>query len=348
MNRSQWKKGVLCGGLFLLLLGLTGYLLLGKQDPAHLWLALKQAKLPLLGVGAVCMALFFACEAKNIQRGLALFGSPAPFRSCLLYAITGFFFSSVTPSASGGQPMQLYAMYRDGHAPAQGALALLLEFLSFQLAAVALGIGGFLLHKSQLLTMPKGVLLCFLVGMALNLFLVVLLVGAVLSPRLLPALGRGLMVPLSKLFPRRAPAWADWGRSQWQDVRQCIQCCRQHKGELGRMFTTSLIQLVAYHSVPFWVYLSFGLSGQTLWQVVGLQAVLFLSVSSLPLPGAVGLSEGGFLLLYQTVFPAAILPGAMLLSRSVSFYLFLLLTGLFLAFRFLRLAWRQVPVLTKT
>ena len=33
---------------------------------------------------------------------------------------------------------------------------------------------------------------------------------------------------------------------------------------------------------------------------VGLQAVLFLSVSSLPLPGAVGLTEGGFLLLYQT------------------------------------------------
>ena len=81
--------------------------------------------------------------------------------------------------------------------------------------------------------------------------------------------------------------------------------------------------------------------------MIALQAVLFLSVSSLPLPGAVGLSEGGFLLLYQTVFPAAVLPGAMLLSRSVSFYLFLLLIGVFLAFRFLRLAW-QAPLPSKT
>lgn len=107
------------------------------------------------------------------------------------------------------------------------------------------------------------------------------------------------------------------------------------------MFLTSLVQLAAYHSVPFWVYLAFGLQGQSFWAMVGLQGVLFLSVSSLPLPGAVGLTEGGFLLLYQTIFPGALLPSAMLLSRTVSFYFFLLLSGVFLAFRFLRLAWRH-------
>lgn len=155
------------------------------------------------------------------------------------------------------------------------------------------------------------------------------------------------MVPARRFFPRRAPALEAWGKSQWQDMRQCIQCCKDHKKQLGTMFLTSLVQLLAYHSIPFWVFLAFGLSGQTLWSMIALQAVLFLSVSSLPLPGAVGLSEGGFLLLYQTVFPAAVLPGAMLLSRSVSFYLFLLLTGVFLAFRFLRLAW-QAPLPSKT
>ena len=76
--------------------------------------------------------------------------------------------------------------------------------------------------------------------------------------------------------------------------------------------------------------------------MVGLQAVLFLSVSSLPLPGAVGLTEVGFLLLYQTVFPAAILPSAMLLSRTVSFYLILLCCGLVIASRFLRGSWQAL------
>ena len=158
------KKGILCGLLFLSLLGLTFYLVFHGQDPGQLRAALLQADPTMLGIGAGCMAFFFCCEAKNLQRGLAMFGSPASYRACLRYAITGFFFSSVTPSASGGQPMQVYAMYRDGHPPAPGAMALLVEFFSFQLVAVALGIGGFLFHRQQLLAMPRGILACFLVG----------------------------------------------------------------------------------------------------------------------------------------------------------------------------------------
>ena len=330
MNKLHWKKGIACGGLFLALLGLTFYILLSDQDPGKLWTALGQAEWSWLAVGAACMMLFFCCEAKNIQTGLGLFGSPAPYASCLLYAVTGFFFSSVTPSASGGQPMQLYAMYRDGHAPAPGALALLTDFFSFQLAAVFWASVGFFLHHAQLLRLGNGVWLCFAFGAVLNLLVVLALCGAVFSPRALPTLWGWLMRPARRLFPQRAEGWRRWGEKQWKDLRQCTRCYRTHKRQLGKMFLTSLVQLAAYHSVPFWVYLAFGLQG-----------VLFLSVSSLPLPGAVGLTEGGFLLLYQTIFPGALLPSAMLLSRTVSFYFFLLLSGLFLAFRFLRLAWRH-------
>ena len=342
MHKFRWKKGLACGGLFLLLVGITLWLVLKDQNPAQLWTAVKQVRLPLLGVGLGCMAVYFCCEAKNIQTGLSLFGSPAPYRACLFYAVNGFFFSAVTPSASGGQPMQLYAMYRDGHAPAPGVLALLTDFFSFQMAAVTLAVLGCFLHWQQLISLERGVLLCFFVGTALNLVVVAILCIAVFSSRVLPALWKGIMVPARRLFPQRAPAWNQWWEQQWADLCQCRQCYRTHKKQLGKMFLTSLLQLTAYHSVPFWVYLAFGLSGQSAIAVVGLQAVLFLSVSSLPLPGAVGLTEGGFLLLYQTVFPAAILPSAMLLSRTVSFYLILLCCGLVIASRFLRGSWQAL------
>lgn len=219
--------------------------------------------------------------------------------------------------------------------------ALLTDFFSFQLAAVFWASVGFFLHHAQLIRLGNGVWLCFAFGAVLNLLVVVALCGAVFSPRALPTLWGWLMRPARRLFPQRAEGWRRWGEKQWKDLRQCTRCYRTHKRQLGKMFLTSLVQLAAYHSVPFWVYLAFGLQGQSFWAMVGLQGVLFLSVSSLPLPGAVGLTEGGFLLLYQTIFPGALLPSAMLLSRTVSFYFFLLLSGLFLAFRFLRLAWRH-------
>lgn len=340
MDKRRWKKCLLCGGFFLLLVGLTLWLVLKDQDLAQLQAALGQVCLPWLLAGIGAMGLYFLCEAANLQRGLALFGSAASYRSCLRYGVTGFFFSAVTPSASGGEPMQLYAMYRDGHAPAPGALALLTEFLSFQMAAVTLACLGFFLHQQQILSLAPGVRLCFLVGAGLNLAVAGVLATAVLSRSVLPALWRGLMVPARRLFPRKVPRWEQWWQDQWADLCRCRQGLRENRGQLGKLFLTSLLQLIAYHSVPFWIYLAFGLSGQTLWSVVGLQAVLFLSVSSLPLPGAVGITEGGFLLLYQTVFPAAILPGAMLLSRAVSFYLVLLCCGLGVAAGFLRGSWR--------
>ena len=333
MDRPGRVKGVAFGLLFLLLVVVTFAFLLRGQDPAQFRAALSQVNLPWLGVGAACMAGFLCCEGKNIQLGLSMFGSPAPYKACLRYAITGFFFSSVTPSASGGQPMQLYAMHRDGHSTAAGALALLTEFFSFQVTAVLLACLGFFLRREVLLSLDHTLFLCFLLGVSLNLLLAAGLCFAVFSRRALPFLWKKLMKLSGRLFPKQTAQWDAWGQNQWKDLQQCTRCYRTHKRQLAKMLLISLVQLTAYHSIPFLVYTAFGLSGQNLLSMLGLQAVLFVSVSALPLPGAVGLSEGGFLALYRTLFPAAILPGAMLLSRGISFYLFLLLSGLFLAIR---------------
>ena len=50
MHKFRWKKGLACGGLFLLLVGITLWLVLKDQNPAQLWTAVKQVRLPLLGV----------------------------------------------------------------------------------------------------------------------------------------------------------------------------------------------------------------------------------------------------------------------------------------------------------
>ena len=57
-----------------------------------------------------------------------------------------------------------------------------------------------------------------------------------------------------------------------------------------------------------------------------MQSVLYATVSGIPSPGAVGVSEGGFLGIFQGMFPETMLNGAMLLNRGVSFYLFVLIS----------------------
>ena len=136
-----------------------------------------------------------------------------------------------------------------------------------------------------------------------------------------------------KLFPHRAEQWRCWGEVQLTELHQCAAHYRKERSTLLKCFCTSFAQVAVYHSIPYWIALSLGVTGQSLWEMIALQSVLFLSVSSLPLPGAVGLSEGGFLIFFRGVFPATMLSAGMMLSRVVSFYCFLLLAGVFVATR---------------
>lgn len=81
------------------------------------------------------------------------------------------------------------------------------------------------------------------------------------------------------------------------------------------------------YSVVFWVYKSFGLSEFSFFSIISLQSILSIAVLSLPLPGAVGVSEGSFMILFKTLFPVSILTSAMILNRGISFYIFLIISG---------------------
>ena len=60
---------------------------------------------------------------------------------------------------------------------------------------------------------------------------------------------------------------------------------------------------------------------------MGLQLLLSVSVEMMPLPGAVGISESVFLVLYDAIFGARYLYSAVVLSRGISYYLPLLVSG---------------------
>ena len=89
---------------------------------------------------------------------------------------------------------------------------------------------------------------------------------------------------------------------------------------------TTVIQLLAYYSVTYWIYLAFGLNSYNIWQILTLQAVLYATVSGIPSPGSVGVSEGGFLGIFKKAFPEATISSAMLLSRGINFYLLILIS----------------------
>lgn len=94
-----------------------------------------------------------------------------------------------------------------------------------------------------------------------------------------------------------------------------------------KMPLTSFLQLFLYHSIPFFCAKALGLSASWLPCVLT-QSFLFVSVSSLPLPGASGVTEAGFAALFGAGFTGQDLASLLILSRTVSFIIPLIVTGI--------------------
>lgn len=63
--------------------------------------------------GVVCVVVFIWGESIIIYYMMHTLGIRLKKRTCFLFSSVGFFFSCITPSASGGQPAQIYYMKKE-------------------------------------------------------------------------------------------------------------------------------------------------------------------------------------------------------------------------------------------
>ena len=101
MNRKKSLVGI---GLIAALMALTGWLLFRDQPVTRLLHTLGQLRPGWLLLGLALMLAFVGCEATCSHLILGRLGHRAPLRRCLGYSFVGFYVSSITPSATGGQP----------------------------------------------------------------------------------------------------------------------------------------------------------------------------------------------------------------------------------------------------
>ena len=103
---------------------------------------------------------------------------------------------------------------------------------------------------------------------------------------------------------------------------------KNNKLVILKTILTTYIQFIAFYSVSYWVYCSFGLKEYNFIQILTIQSILYATVSGIPSPGAVGVTEGGFIEIFKSMIPYNMINGAMLLNRGISFYLLVCISGI--------------------
>lgn len=320
--------------LFLLVVfGITLWSVFRGEDFAQVLDALQTANPLYVAPGVVCVVLFILGESVVIHYLMRTLGEKVRFGSCCLYSFIGFFYSCITPSASGGQPMQVIAMRKDGVPVAVSTVVLAIVTITYKLVLVLLGAVVLLLRPPLLMEYLEPVKSVMYLGMGLNVIAIGLLLLLVFDPKLVRVIAERCLAMINRIHPLRDLQKKHDKLNQMVDqYHGTADYYRTHKRVIFNVLLITLAQRLILFFVTWLTYRAFALRGHAMPVIVALQGMIAVAADMMPLPGGMGVSENLFLEIFQPIFGEALVLPGMIISRGISFYTQLLISGVMTIF----------------
>lgn len=273
-------------------------------------------------LAVISMFMYFFFEALNIRYILNSLNIKISVLSAMRYTLVGFFGSGITPGGGGGQPVEIYYMKKDGIRVSASMITLMIELLSFHLITIFFGLVGLFFNRTMLV---KGSIYIFIIGLIVKLVVLIIMLIGLFSRKLSKKIVSFVLLILSKIKYFNTENIALSINNWVDDYNKGALYVKKHKNVFMASVLYTLFQVFMHYSVTFFVYKSLGFSSYSYLQIVLVQAILYVSTASIPLPGAVGISETAFLMIYSTIFGNT-LTSAMILQRFITFYLFIIIS----------------------
>lgn len=320
MGRKLLKR-LLNIAFLVLVFSLTMWSVFYGADLGKVLTHIRGANLLYILPGIACVVLFILGEALITWYLLRTLGNRISFWHCSLYAFIGFFYSAITPSASGGQPMQLLAMRKDDIPVGVSTVVLAIVTITYKLVLVVIGIAVMVLQPASLMVYLEPVEWLMYVGLALNIVFIAGLLLLVFQPNALRSFAYKLLHLVHRIRPFRdlekQTRRLDRITSQYQGTADFF---KHHQRIIVRVLFVTFIQRYLLFFVTWLTYRAFSLQGTSVGVITGLQAMISVAVDMLPLPGGMGISENLFLEVFQPIFGEAFLLPGMVVSRGLAYY----------------------------
>ncbi len=287
------KKQTVFNLLFLVIVfGLTMYLVFRGKDIGDIIRTAREADGRYLLLSLVCVVFFILGESVIIFYMMKTLGASVKMTHCALYSFVGFFFSCITPSASGGQPMQIFYMKKDKLPIPVTTLVLMIVTITYKAVLVVIGVLICFLGGDFLRGYLGDYMWVFYLGVGLNVFCVTFMMILVFAPGLakwIMVKGLKIIEHVRILKPKKARL--EKLEASMDQYHATAAFWASHKRIILNVFIITFVQRCILFTVTYWVYRALGLHEYGILTVTILQAVISVSVDMLPLPGGMGISE---------------------------------------------------------
>lgn len=317
-KKTKWIIQIL---FFLTIIGLTGYGVIKNHDLNEVLSLIAEADLRWFLPGFVLVLIFICCESwifhlifKSLKTSHSIF-------RCMIYSFVGFFFSCITPGASGGQPMQMLFMHRDDIPASVSTPLLLIVTVTYKAVLLFFAIILFILHPEDVMKHLEPVRYFCLFGFALNIIVITLYILLIFKPAIVEAIAdRALRIAKRFVGEQKQKKWSDYLENYIIRYQKTAQRFRKRTKLIIKICVISLFQRCLIFIIPYLAMRALGINSLGFFTVLSLQAMISLGTDLLPLPGGAGAYETMFVIIYEPLIGELMTVPVLLMSRGTSYY----------------------------
>lgn len=326
------KKQLINFAFLAVLIGTTLLVLFLSQDfnLKDMGAFLSDADVCMIAAAVACMLLFILFEGLSLHVVARRLGHRSKFASSVAYSASDIYYSAITPSASGGQPASMLYMMRDGMNGGIAGFTLIFNLIAYTGSIIVIGLFAFIARPEMFAYIDKGFAKTLIIlGFAVQALLLGLLIMCMLWSRAVRKLGHGAVSLLAKMhIIKDREKWHGKVDGAVDKYRASKQIIKQHPMLFLEALGLNLVQRVAQTLIPSFVCCAVD-KNASFFDIYCMQSYVILGYNSIPLPGGTGAYEYLYLSIYGAYFPKTFILSAMMVSRIISYYFCMIVSGVY-------------------
>lgn len=292
---------------------------------------LKNSDLRWVGIGLVCIVIYWITEAACLHIPFKKMFKGQKFSNTFRISMIGQLFNNITPFSSGGQPMQAYEMSKDGKKMSDALSILVMKFIISQTTLVIFTAIVLIFQFSYFTTLVNNFLFLAIFGFAVNIGAIIFIFLMGVNKKLVLVILKPIYILLGKLkIFKNVDEKIDKLVLSVDNFSNQFALMKKEKMMIVQMTLISVVQFMAYYYITYAVYRAFGNSGVSVFSIIPAQAFLMMIMAFTPVPGAGIAAEGGFLILFDSIFQKGTINMSILFWRIYTFYIPIIIGALFL------------------
>ncbi|MEG2620591.1 MAG: lysylphosphatidylglycerol synthase transmembrane domain-containing protein [Bacilli bacterium] len=286
----------------------------------------------LISIVALILSLLF--KSMSLNTFIREYNNDYSIKKAFNLTIIAQFLNGITPFQTGGQPFQIYLLKKDGLRIVDSTNAMIKDFIAFQFALIIMGIISIIINVKYNLISSSGLVgsLIF-IGFVINIIVLLILIIFMTSKKTgITIFNKIIDFAYKFIIIKKLKTTKESIKDSIEGFYKTGKQLQSNKNKLIKGTMYQLISLTLLYSIPMIIFISLGTSSVNLVETLVATSFVMLIGNFIPIPGATGGIEYGFLQFFGCFVSGALLSSGMLLWRFVTYLLGLIIGGLLLIF----------------